>query len=244
LSDAPSGLSHIKSSLGNRRILIADSDSDTRLLYREAFQREGFDVIEASDGRDALTKALIEPPALIITEIDLPMLDGIALCEVLRRDAMTRSVPILVVTTETRAPALEQARRAGTNMILAKPAPLAAILNDIQWLMTRSSGLRTKSSKARVDSAAHFEKSAAFLAHSQGYPSNSAKSYLRFDTTAPPAEPPLLRCPSCDRPMQYDHSHIGGVSARHPEQWDYFICPTSCGTFQYRQRTRKLRRVP
>jgi two-component system, chemotaxis family, chemotaxis protein CheY len=244
LSDAPSGLSHIKSSFGYRRILIADPDSDTRLLYREAFQREGFDVIEASDGRDALTKALMEPPALVITEIDLPILDGIALCEVLRRDAMTRSVPIFVVTMETRAPVLERTRRAGANMILAKPAPLAAIVNDIRRLMTRSSGFRTQSSQARVNSAANFEKSAAFTAHSRGFPSNSAKSYSRFDTTAPPAEPPHLLCPSCDRPMKYDHSHIGGVSARHPEQWDYFICPASCGTFQYRQRTRKLRQLP
>jgi predicted RNA-binding Zn-ribbon protein involved in translation (DUF1610 family) len=40
----------------------------------------------------------------------------------------------------------------------------------------------------------------------------------------------------------YEQSHIGGVSAKHPEQWDDFICPT-CGTFEYRHRTRKLRRV-
>jgi hypothetical protein len=40
----------------------------------------------------------------------------------------------------------------------------------------------------------------------------------------------------------YEHSHVGGVSQRHPEQWDYYRC-SACGRFQYRQRTRKLRRV-
>ena len=52
----------------------------------------------------------------------------------------------------------------------------------------------------------------------------------------------MLTCPSCDQPFQYDHSYVGGVSDRHAEQWDYYICST-CGMFQYRQRTRKIRPV-
>jgi hypothetical protein len=43
--------------------------------------------------------------------------------------------------------------------------------------------------------------------------------------------------------LTYERSHIGGVSERNSEQWDYYECPSGCGTFQYRQRTRKLRRV-
>lgn len=43
-------------------------------------------------------------------------------------------------------------------------------------------------------------------------------------------------------PLQYERSHIGGVSHVHAEQWDDYEC-AACGTFQYRQRTRKLRRV-
>jgi CheY-like chemotaxis protein len=65
-------------------------------------------------------------------------------------------------------------------------------------------------------------------------------AFDRFDTTRPPLMPPSLRCPSCGGPLRYVRSHVGGVSARHREQWDYFEC-RSCGTFQYRQRTRKLR---
>ncbi len=52
-----------------------------------------------------------------------------------------------------------------------------------------------------------------------------------------------MTCPRCDRPLLYEKSHVGGVNARELEQWDYFECPQGCGTFQYRQRTRKLRRV-
>ena len=42
----------------------------------------------------------------------------------------------------------------------------------------------------------------------------------------------------------YRRSHVGGVSSKHSEQWDYFDCEAGCGTFQYRTRTRKLRKVP
>jgi hypothetical protein len=43
--------------------------------------------------------------------------------------------------------------------------------------------------------------------------------------------------------LQYLRSHVGGVSALNSEQWDYYECAAGCGTFQYRQRTRKLRQV-
>ena len=70
-----------------------------------------------------------------------------------------------------------------------------------------------------------------------------SKSFARFVTTTPPAPPPHMICPACDRPLVYEYSHIGGVSARFPEQWDQLVCPGACGTFQYRHRTRTLRRT-
>jgi hypothetical protein len=68
------------------------------------------------------------------------------------------------------------------------------------------------------------------------------KTTRRELTMTPPLVPPALTCPSCDRALTYHVSQIGGVSERHPEQWDYFWC-SRCGAFQYRQRTRKLRRL-
>jgi hypothetical protein len=70
-----------------------------------------------------------------------------------------------------------------------------------------------------------------------------SKAHLRFETTAPSKRPPDLLCPSCDRPLTYERSYIGGVSRRNSEQWDSFICSAACGIFEYRQRTRILRRV-
>jgi hypothetical protein len=70
-----------------------------------------------------------------------------------------------------------------------------------------------------------------------------SKAHARHDTTTPAVLPPALVCPACDVPLRYLRSHIGGVNARNPEQWDYFECTRGCGTFQYRERTRKLRKM-
>src|SRR5687768_6921014 len=111
------------------RILVADTDDDTRSLYRESLGLTGCDVVEATDGRDALVKALSHRPTLVITETRLPFFDGYALCEVLRRDSMTRTVPILVVTAEKSPPDLDRARDAGADGVLIKPVSPRALLN-------------------------------------------------------------------------------------------------------------------
>jgi CheY-like chemotaxis protein len=204
-------------------VLVADPDLDTRALYREALHVAGYDVLEACDGRDALATALVRAPSLIITETDLPFIDGYTLCALLRHDSNTRSVPIIVVTAEAQSSKLDRARRAGADIVLVKPTAIDVLLNEVQRLLAERTERRARPTRVQEGPLSH--------------------GYQRLLTTAPPSSPPELVCPSCDRPLTYERSHVGGVSDRHPEQWDYYSCPASCGMFQYRQRTRKLRRV-
>jgi two-component system, chemotaxis family, chemotaxis protein CheY len=213
------------------RVLVVDADADTRALYQDALSVVGCEVIEASDGRDALTKALVEPPSLIITELSLPLVDGYALCEILHRDLATRAVPILVVTVEARSTELDRIRRAGASGVLVKPTPLDAIVREVRYLTTHTAD---PEAVAPCDPSANLRSKHPRMV--------LAKSHPRFRTTLPPKPPPALRCPSCDVSLAYDHSHVGGISVRNSEQWDYYVCAT-CGTFQYRPRTRKLRHV-
>jgi len=195
-------------------VLVVDADDNTRALYAESFALAGYDVVEASDGREALAKALMRPPSLIVMEVRLPLLDGVALCEILRRDRATAHVPILVVTAEAGSADLERVRRAGADSVLTKPTPIETILDGAAQLMAAPKrDARTPRKKA----------------------------YSRFATTTPAVSAPELLCPTCDRLLTYERSHIGGVSERHPERWDDYVCPKCRGTFQYRHRTRKLR---
>ena len=221
------------------RILVVDTNDDTRELYRQSFQLSGCDVVEASDGRDALTKALVRPPSLVVTEISLPFLDGFALCEILRRDRATADIPILVVTAAPPAD-MDRARRAGADIVVAKPTTPDHIVSLSRRLLDEVKNLR---GQAAATAAAPSETSESALTHrGERRRTVLAKAHSRFTTTTPATPPASRICPLCDRQLAYDRSHIGGVSDRQREQWDYYMC-NSCGAFQYRHRTRKLRRV-
>jgi CheY-like chemotaxis protein len=220
-------------------VLVVDADDDTRALFGVSLRLAGLEVTEAADGREALTFALVEPPALVVTEIALPLVDGYALCEVLRSDAATHAVPIVVVTGEARPAELNRMRSAGADAVLVKPAPPDALVDEVRHLLAKAHvsppppAARASLAGAKpMDRAAPPERPRATL----------SKSHPRFTTATPPLTPPTLRCPTCDRGLLYEHSHVGGVSQRHAEQWDYFRCHLH-GAFQYRQRTRRLRHV-
>jgi CheY-like chemotaxis protein len=207
-------------------ILVVDTDADTRSLYRELLQMNGYASREAEDGRDALVSALAARPRLVITELRLAYLDGYSLCEILRQDPKTLDVPIVAITAEVRLTELVRARRAGADVVLTKPAAAPAILDVVHQLMRDGRVERAASSPLPT-----------------GAPGKVTRSHRRFATTTPPAFPPALRCPHCGRLLRYTRSHVGGVNSKHAEQWDLYVCAESCDVYEYRQRTRHLRLV-
>ncbi len=217
-------------------ILVVDPDDETRAWYRQSFAVAGWDVVEASDGREALTKALIRPPTLLVTEILLPFLNGYALCEILRLDRTTADVPILVITAESRPVQIERARTAGADAVLVKPTTPEQMWAETQRLIADTRAMRADAATARTNAVAERE-------HAARQQQPLSKAFVRHTTTTPPTRPPTLVCPTCDSALAYEHSYIGGVNDRHSEQWDQYVCPACCGAFQYRQRTRKLRRI-
>jgi CheY-like chemotaxis protein len=224
-------------------ILVADPDAICRTLYRDALTEGTEHLVEAVDGREALVKALVKPPSLVITELQLPFIDGAALCEILRQDRTTSRVPIVVVTSVTAPAEIARARRAGANAVLSKPTSRAAIRQEMNRLFAQTHDLRARAASAVRKSTAEIARTARLLEQADvALPARLSKAHQRFTTTTPPVSPPALVCPTCDEPLRYEYSHIGGVSAMHPEQWDYYAC-SACGTFQYRQRTRRLRRI-
>ena len=222
------------SAVAKERILLVDPDDDSRMMYREWFQQSGCEVVEAIDGRDALTEALVRPPALVISEIRLPFIDGHALCEILRRDSATARIPILLVTSDGRTAELARAKAAGASAVLVKPATPEQMLEESRRLLA----VMAPPSAPEAETAAAPEAAPPLRSRRR-----MSKSLARISTTTPPLTPPRAVCPSCDRFLTYRHSHTGGVNERQPEQWDWYLCPGQCGMFEYRHRTRSLRRL-
>ena len=217
-------------------VLLVDHNPDTRTMHADYLARAGWLIEQAEDGRDALAKVISRRPTVIVTETRLRFIDGYELCRFLHCDADTATLPIIVVTGEGYPGHVSRAQLAGAEVVLVKPFLPERLEHEIRKLVDNGTNSKQheRSDEAGVNGDAQSARPA---------PRSLVRAHRRHETTTPPLAPPALKCPGCDRPLTYDRSHIGGVSQRHSEQWDYFFCPGPCGTFQYRHRTRKLRRA-
>ena len=225
--------------------LLVDRDPETRFLYAEGLRHHGWSVDEAGDGPSALAKALTILPDVIVTETRLPGFDGLSLCGLLQRDVSTTGTPVIFVTGDAVATDIEHCHEAGASRVLTKPCLPDELFAAMHALLEQSHRLRPRAHDAQRAARKVLAKAndvAGVLDASARRPTLKMAHHRGY-TLAPPLVPPPLVCPKCDRTLSYRRSHIGGVSSKNSEQWDYFDCPGGCGTFQYRSRTRKLRQV-
>jgi CheY-like chemotaxis protein len=226
--------------------LIADRDEDSRLLYIEFLQLHRWRVIGAAGGPEALAIALAERPDVVVSETWLPGFDGVVLSELLHRDRITAHIPIVFVTSDATAVNLAKAAASGASAVLTKPCLPDAVLRAVEAARTRSRVLTLRAAAAGGEARSRLARARSTLerAGQQRRVAHARRRALgRGTTIAPPIAPPALACPLCHERMRYLRSYLGGVSRHGPEQWDYFDCPSRCGMFEYRARTRKIRRV-
>ena len=105
----------------SRRILAVDDSPSMRMLLKASLTAQGFTVCSAEDGEQGLAAARSDPPDLIITDINMPVMDGFQLIEAARADAALRTLPILVLSTEFSDDKKSRARQAGATGWITKP---------------------------------------------------------------------------------------------------------------------------
>jgi CheY-like chemotaxis protein len=130
-----------------RRVLIVEGDEDTRDLYQAVLVPQGYAVEHAANGREALAQAIRNPPDIIVMETHIQGVDGFCLCELLRADRGTSTVPIVVLTADARPTSLDRARRAGADAVLTKPCLPEVLLSE----MDRVRQKRTTDGRRRTD---------------------------------------------------------------------------------------------
>jgi len=243
----PNALSSIAvpSHLDSMLALLVDRDDESRGKYAEVLRASSWMVEQAADGREALAKAISLRPGIVITEARLPGISGIDLCSLLRHDSVTAGTPIVMITGDALPADLTRAHAAGADVVLVKPCLPDRLAAEIRRVLSQSQEVRQRAREARNAVAEQLLRAEDVLGRSRtiNRKYNLKLTHKRGDTMTPPIMPPSLLCPACDRALTYQRSHVGGVSIRHQEQWDYFSCGAGCGTFQYRVRTRKLRKV-
>jgi len=102
-------------------ILIVDDFDDTRWLLRTWLERHGFKVIEAENGKEAIAEAQIQFPDLIIMDLEMPELDGLAATRQIRGDAKLADVPIVAVSAYGAEQFRGLALQAGCNEYVSTP---------------------------------------------------------------------------------------------------------------------------
>jgi DNA-binding response OmpR family regulator len=103
------------------RILIVDDFEDARELYGEFLRLRGFEVSGAADGPEALHLAIPSHYDLIILDLALPRMDGIAVLRALRADPQTEQTPIIILSASVGSEARDETLAAGADLFLEKP---------------------------------------------------------------------------------------------------------------------------
>lgn len=109
-------------------ILVADEDQDTRIILRTLLERDGYAVIEAANARAAM-EAVQRPVSLVILNYPMRIDESLTLCAWLRRQAGTREVPIINLTSRAVPLLIEEAARDGVNVTMAKPIDVQRMLD-------------------------------------------------------------------------------------------------------------------
>ncbi len=108
--------------MADLKILAVDDSATMRRIIVNTLKRAGFEnVVEATDGKDALAKLASEDINFIITDWNMPEMDGLTFVKTVRADPALKDIPILMVTTRSVKDDIIEAMKAGVNNYIVKP---------------------------------------------------------------------------------------------------------------------------
>jgi DNA-binding response OmpR family regulator len=110
-----------------RTVLVVEDDRLTRQMMRGLLEKQGLDVVEAADGREAVERFRQSPADLILLDASMPRLDGFSACKQIRRLESGTNVPILMVTSLSDSDSVKRASAAGATDFVTKPISWASL---------------------------------------------------------------------------------------------------------------------
>ena len=126
-------------------VLVADDDHNLRKILCLFLKNAHYETVEAANGREALNMAKGQNPDLILMDIMMPLLDGFTVCKLLKDDADTKRIPVLICTAKNRKEDLVSAIKAGAEDYIIKPFTKEIVLLKIEKaLAARSNQSSTK----------------------------------------------------------------------------------------------------
>jgi two-component system, cell cycle response regulator DivK len=115
-----------------KKVLVIEDDLDTRHIYITILEHHGYSAVAAPDGAQGVRMAGDVQPHLILMNLAMPAVDGIAATAALRSDERTAGIPIIACTGFIRGDGADAARRAGVDAYLEKPCEPSRIVEEVQ----------------------------------------------------------------------------------------------------------------
>ena len=118
-----------------KTIMIVDDSASLRQVVGIALKGAGYEVLEGSDGRDALSKLSGQKIHLIISDVNLPNMDGISFVKALKQLPNYKFTPVIMLTTESQDSKKQEGQAAGAKAWVVKPFKPDVLLNAVQKLV-------------------------------------------------------------------------------------------------------------
>jgi DNA-binding response OmpR family regulator len=124
----------------NPRALIVEDSRTVASVMKHYLQLEGFEVLLAANGAIGLELARREHPAVIVTDLNMPDMDGLEMVKALRADARTQDIAICMLTSDERAETERAARAVGADDYILKPMEPRCLAARVRSVMERAEG--------------------------------------------------------------------------------------------------------
>lgn len=116
-------------------MLVTEDITDARELFQIFLESEGFEVVTASNGREAVQRAQDCQPDCIMMDLSMPVLDGFSATEQLKNDPRTSGIPVVALSGHVMAQHTSRAREAGCDTIMPKPSALTDVAAKIRTML-------------------------------------------------------------------------------------------------------------
>ena len=116
-------------------LVVEDSPTMRQLIVFALRRIRGLEVLEADDGVDALRKLAASKLDIILTDINMPIMDGLKLVKRVRTDEALKAIPIIIITTEGAEEDRQRALALGANAYITKPIQAPQVINTVKELL-------------------------------------------------------------------------------------------------------------
>lgn len=119
-----------------KKILIVDDQPDILTLLKDKFKFEGYEVLTATDGQEALKKAQEEGPDIVLLDLMLPKIDGFKVCGLLKADTRYQKIPVIMFSARAQESDKELAKEVGADLYLEKTADINQVSAAVKSILS------------------------------------------------------------------------------------------------------------